>query len=236
MRKINFANWSWKWTILAALLIALFQSSFFTSVRYTGVAIGTVVTIGSSPIFTGIFDWLLFKRRPTRVWATATILAIIGVVLLFVDSCEAVVEPFGVMLALCAGMLFALYTISSKKLMEREDTLPAVAMTFTICAIMLLPLAARDGFGWMTVSGNVWPMLFMALVATSLAYILFLAGLQKINASSAVTLSLAEPLTAALLSVFLLGEYLSSTSWGGMLLVLCGIILLTFGTRQKQIL
>lgn len=236
MRKINFANWSWKWTILAALLIALFQSSFFTSVRYTGVAIGTVVTIGSSPIFTGIFDWLLFKRRPTRVWATATILAIIGVVLLFVDSCEAVVEPFGVMLALCAGMLFALYTISSKKLMEREDTLPAVAMTFTICAIMLLPLAARDGFGWMTVSGNVWPMLFMALVATSLAYILFLAGLQKINASSAVTLSLAEPLTAALLSVFLLGEYLSSTSWGGMLLVLCGIVLLTFGTRQKQFL
>lgn len=236
MRKINFANWSWKWTILAALLIALFQSSFFTSVRYTGVAIGTVVTIGSSPIFTGIFDWLLFKRRPTRVWATATILAIIGVVLLFVDSGEAVVEPFGVMLALCAGMLFALYTISSKKLMEREDTLPAVAMTFTICAIMLLPLAARDGFGWMTVSGNVWPMLFMALAATSLAYILFLAGLQKINASSAVTLSLAEPLTAALLSVFLLGEYLSSTSWGGMLLVLCGIVLLTFGTRQKQIL
>ena len=236
MRKINFVNWSWKWTILAALLIALFQSSFFTSVRYTGVAIGTVVTIGSSPIFTGIFDWLLFKRRPTRVWATATILAIIGVVLLFVDGGEAVVEPFGVMLALCAGMLFALYTISSKKLMEREDTLPAVAMTFTICAIMLLPLAARDGFGWMTVSGNVWPMLFMALAATSLAYILFLAGLQKINASSAVTLSLVEPLTAALLSVFLLGEYLSSTSWGGMLLVLCGIILLTFGTRQKQIL
>ncbi len=63
MRKINFKKWSWKWTILAALTIALFQCLFFTSVRFTGVAVGTVVTIGSAPVFSGIIEWIFWKRK-----------------------------------------------------------------------------------------------------------------------------------------------------------------------------
>lgn len=233
LRKINFRKWSWKWTVFAALAIALFQSLFFTSVRFTGVAVGTVVTIGSSPVFAGLLQWLIWKMRPTRVWATATGLAIVGCVLLFVNRGEAVVDPFGVGLALCAGFMFALYTNVSKKLMEREETLPAVAMTFTICALFLLPFAARDGFTWLAEPTNLWSMLFMALAATTLAYILFLAGLQKISSSAAVTLSLAEPLTAALLGVFLIGEYLSTTSWIGVGMLLSGIIVLTLGAKGK---
>lgn len=233
MGNIKLRTWSWKWTILAALAIALFQSLFFTSVRFTGVAVGTVVTIGSSPVFAGLIEWLIWKVRPTRVWAMATGLAIIGCVLLFVNRGGAVVDPIGVGLALCAGFMFALYTNVSKQLMAREETLPAVAMTFSICALFLLPFAARDGFSWVVEPTNLWPMLFMALAATSLAYILFLGGLQKISSSAAVTLSLAEPLTAAMLGVFLVGEYLSVTSWVGVGLLLSGIIVLTVGARKK---
>lgn len=232
MRKINFRTWSWKWTILAALAIALFQSLFFTSVRYTGVAVGTVITIGSAPVFAGGIEWLFWKVRPSLVWGKATALAITGCVLLFVNRGEAVIDPFGIGLALCAGFMFALYTNVSKQLMKNEETLPAVAMTFTICALFLLPFAARDGLGWLSEGNNLWSMLFMSIVATSLAYLLFLGGLQKINSSAAVTLSLAEPLTAAMLGVFLIGEYLSATSWIGVGLLLSGIIVLTLGGRK----
>lgn len=231
MKKIKFREWSWEWTILAALTIALFQSLFFTSVRYTGVAIGTVVTIGSSPVFAGIIEWLIFKQRPNRVWGIATALAIVGCVLLFVNKGETTVHPLGVCLALCAGTMFALYTNCSKRLTEREETLPAVAMTFTLCAIFLLPFS-QNGVSWTFEGQNLWPMLFMGLLATSVAYILYLAGLEKISSSSAVTLSLAEPLTAALLGVFLVGEYLSPTSWIGVILLLGGIIVLTLGSRR----
>ncbi|ATP38819.1 hypothetical protein CSE16_01640 [Solibacillus sp. R5-41] len=131
MRKINFRTWSWKWTILAALTIALFQSLFFASVRYTGVAVGTVITIGSAPVFAGVIEWLFWKGRPSQVWGMATGLAITGCVLLFVNHGEAVIDPFGIILALCAGFMFALYTNVSKQLMKHEETLPAVAMTFT---------------------------------------------------------------------------------------------------------
>ena len=56
MRKIHVKSWSWKWTIAAAILIGLFQISFFSSVRITGVALGTVVTIGSASIFAGVLE------------------------------------------------------------------------------------------------------------------------------------------------------------------------------------
>ncbi|CAM5212450.1 Putative inner membrane transporter YicL OS=Lysinibacillus sphaericus OX=1421 GN=yicL_3 PE=3 SV=1 [Lysinibacillus sphaericus] len=60
----------------------------------------------------------------------------------------------------------------------------------------------------------------MGVMCTSIAYLLFLSGLQKISSSSAVTLSLAEPLTAAMLGVLLVGEHLSSTSWVGVAMLL----------------
>lgn len=232
MRKISFRNWSWKWTILAAIAIALFQSLFFTSVRFTGVAVGTVVTIGSAPVFAGFIEWVFWKVRPNLVWAIATVLAIVGCLLLFMNQGETAINPLGIGLALAAGSMFALYTNVSKQLMKREETLPAVAMTFSICALFLLPLAAKDGFGWLTEGVNIWPILFMALAATSLAYILFLGGLKKISSSAAVTLSLAEPLTAALLGVFLVGEHLTFVAWIGVSLLLGGIVVLTFGTKK----
>lgn len=173
-----------------------------------------------------------WKVRPTLVWAIATVLAIVGCLLLFMNQGETAINPLGIGLALAAGSMFALYTNVSKQLMKREETLPAVAMTFSICALFLLPLAAKDGFGWLTEGVNIWPILFMALAATSLAYILFLGGLKKISSSAAVTLSLAEPLTAALLGVFLVGEHLTFVAWIGVSLLLGGIIVLTFGTKK----
>ncbi|MFP3427300.1 EamA family transporter, partial [Pseudoalteromonas sp. SIMBA_162] len=92
--------------------------------------------------------------------------------------------PIGVLLALSAGLMFALYTNCSKQLTEKEETLPAVAMTFSLCSVMLLPFSG-DGVTWAINQQNLFPIVFMGLAATSLAYILFLAGLEKISSSSA---------------------------------------------------
>lgn len=234
LRKIHISTWPWQWTFMAAASIALFQGLFFSSIRLTGVAIGTVVTIGSAPVFSGLLEWLLWKVRPTKVWRIATTLAIIGCVLLFVDSGEASVHMGGIALALCAGVSFAFYTNVSKKLMAREEALPVVAMTFSLCALLLVPFSVSEGYGWLVQSNNLWPMLFMAVMCTSVAYLLFLSGLQRINSSSAVTLSLAEPLTAAMLGVFFVGEYLSVASWVGVSMLLGGILVLTFGGKRTK--
>jgi len=233
LRKISFRTWSWKWTLLAAASIALFQGLFFTSIRLTGVALGTVVTIGSAPMFSGVIEWLLWKTRPTKVWGIATIMTITGCILLFINNGDGAIHIGGIGLAVCAGISFAIYTNMSKKLMAQQEALPAVAMTFSICALLLLPFSINSGFSWLAATQNFWTMLFMGVMCTSIAYLLFLSGLQKINSSSAVTLSLAEPLTAAMLGVLLVGEHLSLTSWCGVAMLLGGIVVLTFAGRKN---
>ncbi|MBQ0140859.1 MAG: EamA family transporter [Kurthia sp.] len=235
MKKINFKKWSWKQTFFAALAMALFQPLFFTSVNLTGVAVGTVVTIGSSPIFAGLIEWLFFKKNPGRTWLLATVLSIIGCTLLFTASGETIIVPSGIIFALFAGFMFASYTNVSKVLIAKEESLPAVAMTFTICGLILLPISLILGIEWIGQSSNWLPIMTMAFLGTSLAYILFLNGLQKISSSAAVTLSLGEPLTAALLGVFLVGETLSSLAWLGVAMLLGGILVVTFKRKNNPI-
>ena len=233
-RMIHWQTWPWKWNILAAISIALFQGFFFSSIRYTGVAIGTVVTIGSAPVFAGILEWLIWKVKPTKTWVISTTFAIVGCILLFAVGGDTTVNSLGILLALSGGCMFALYTNVSKRLTEKAATLPAVAMTFSLCAVLLVPFAWQGGFSWMGISENIWTMTYMGLMATSLAYMLFLGGLRAISSSAAVTLSLAEPLTAALLGAFFLGEYLAWTSWLGVVLIFAGILVLTIGTRVSR--
>jgi len=76
-------------------------------------------------------------------------------------------------------------------------------------------------------------VLYLGIATTSIAYILFSAGLKRIPSSSAVTLSLAEPLTAAILSVLVVGERLNVTSWIGVALLLGGILVLTLSGRKR---
>lgn len=233
MRKISFRNWPWKPTIYAAISMALFQYFFFTSVRLTGVAIGTVVTIGSAPVFSGIIEWVIVKRRPTIVWVMATTMAIIGCGLLFLNKDGVVVNPIGVGMSLTAGSLFALYTLVNKEVLEKVRPTPAVAVIFSLSALLLMPfLFIVETSGLWTWNG-LFVVLFLGWATTTIAYILFSTGLQHIPSSSAVTLSLAEPLTAALLSVIVVGERLAALSWGGVFLLLGGIIVLTLGSRRR---
>ena len=233
MKKINFHTWPWKTTIVAALCMALFQPLFFTSVRVTGIAIGTVVAIGSAPIFSGLIEWFYLKLRPSRAWIMATALSVIGCSLLFLNKDALTVNPLGVTLSLIAGFVFAIYTIVSKALLVKVEAIPAVAMTFSISAIMLMPFLFIFDSSWVTEPENILTILYLGFMTTSVAYILYLKGLQKVPSSSAVTLSLGEPLTAAVLSVFIVGEVLSAVSWVGVLLLLGGIVVLTFSGRKR---
>lgn len=233
MKKINLRSWPYRITFIAALCMALFQPLFFTSVRVTGIAIGTVVAIGSAPIFSGLIEWLFLKMKPSRSWVVATSLAVIGCSLLFLNKDSLTVNPVGVSLSLMAGLVFAVYTIVSKEILRKVEAIPAVAMTFSLSALMLFPFLFIFDSSWVLEPSNSLTILYLGFMTTSVAYILYLTGLQKVPSSSAVTLSLGEPLTAAVLSVFIVGEVLSPVSWAGVALLLGGIIVLTLSGRKR---
>lgn len=231
MKKINLRSWTWKETVLAALCIGLFQMLFFSSVKLTGVAIASVVAIGSAPVFSGLVEWTILKQRPTRIWMISTGFALLGCLFLFLNSGAVTVNPVGVLLSLGAGIVFAIYTMSSKSLVAKQDAVAAVAMTFSVAAIFLSPFYVIHGAAWTLAPMNAWVLIYLGIGTTTLAYIFYTTGLRRIPSSSALTLSLAEPTTAAILGVFVVGEVFTWNSWVGIFLLLGSIIVLTIGAK-----
>ncbi|WP_175638231.1 EamA family transporter [Metabacillus schmidteae] len=231
--KFNVNNWPVKTTLLASICMALYQPLFFSAVTITGVAIGTVVAIGSAPILSGFIEWIYFKKRPGTLWWGSTILSILGCLMLFVNKESAHVDPVGLLLALGAGLSFAGYTVVSRELVEKYSTLLVVAAVFTLSAIMLSPLLFVFDMSWLISVQGASVSLHLGILATGVAYLLFAKGLSNVSSSTAVTLALAEPLTAALLGVFILGEFLNAISWLGILFLLLGIGILIWSSEHS---
>jgi len=232
--KINPSRWPLKHIVIVALALALFQFCFFSSVRLTGVAVGTVVSIGSAPVFSGLMEWIILRTPPNRQWFIATTLAIIGSMLLFFNKELVIIEPLGIMFAFGAGFLFATYTFLNKKVLEKIDTIEAIAVVFTISAFVLLPFFFNFSSEGLLTKSGILAVLYIGIVTTALGYLLFVNGLKYIPSSAATTLSLAEPFTAAVLGVVIVGEYLNMSAWFGVILLMLGIVVLTIRPRRRE--
>jgi DME family drug/metabolite transporter len=224
--------WAPRSALAGALGVAGFQLCFFAAVEATGVAVGTVVAIGSGPGFAGLFGLALRGERPTRRWALATLLAVAGAALLVLAGVAADLDPAGVVLALGAGACYGLYTVTSKILLDAGHQPEGVmAVAFGLGGLLLAPALALADTAWLAAPGGAALALYLGLIPTAVAYLLFASGLERLPAASVATLTLAEPLTAAALGVVVLGERPGPVAGVGALLVLSGLLVLADRSR-----
>lgn len=220
-------QWPLSWTLLSAGCIAAYQLLFFSAVHMTGVAIGTMVAIGSAPILAGFLSRILRQEYLTRRWFLSTTLAVTGSMLLIGSTNQgSELHLTGVVFAFGAGLCYAGYSITTKRILDYQMPEAVIAVVFTIGAIILSPALFFSNLNWLAQTSGSLMILHLGLIATAIAYILFARGLQQIPVSSAVTLTLAEPLTAAFLGIFVLQEIFSSSFLVGMLLLFTGLAVL----------
>lgn len=231
----NPSLWYSKSTILAAMYISLYQLFFFAGVLKTGVAVGTVVTIGSAPMFAGLISRFFRHATLGTNWTIATVMSVFGCVLLITGGQEELsMNIIGIVLALGAGASYALYAAESKRLLEVFPAEAVTGVVFFIGALLLSPFLFVYSLEWLWSYEGVLVALHLGLFATALSYVLFSYGLAKIPFPKAVTLSLAEPVTAAFLGVFLLKEELTLTSQIGILFVFSGLIILSLANIMEK--
>lgn len=215
--------------MLAAGATASYQLCFFGGVRLAGVAIGTLVGVGSGPVWGGLLGWFGRKERPSRRWAVATALGIAGVAALaaFSRGEAGDVDPLGIVLALGAGLSYAAFALWSKDLTDHHDPDLVMTWVFLLSALALVPIGLAAGIGPLLTPDGTGMVLWLGVVSLAAAYLLFGRGIAGVTVGVATTLSLAEPLTAATLGLVVLDERLTPGAWGGVALVLAGLVALT---------
>ena len=217
--------------------LAVYQPLFFLGTERNGVAVSTVIALGSAPVLAGLLEWALTRRLPSPIWMSATALATVGVVLLGVGGGaeSGGADPVGVLGAIGAGASFAIIANAQRRLLDSGwdafTVVGAMGVGAALVSAMALPFV---DLAWVFQPSGLVMTLWLGLATIAVAYTLFTWGLQGLTAATAATLTLGEPLTAALLGVTVLGEQLSPLAIGGLTVLGAGLAALAWGSRRSR--
>ncbi len=222
--------------LLGGAAVAVYQLGWFAGLRRTGVALGTVVGIGSGPVMAGLLHLARRRGGLTRAWALGTAATVAGAAFLAARGAgDAAADPLGLALTLCAVFGYVVSVEAAQHVMERGlDPAGAMAGIFGAGAILLVPVLASQSLSWVASARGAALALHLGLVTLALAYTLYAWGLRGLAVPTVVTLTLAEPLTAAVLGTALLGERLGPAGWAGAALIAVGLLLAARGAAAPE--
>jgi len=224
--------------IVSTLCISLYPLAFYSSMYFAGVAIGTIVSLGSAPILTALLERVLDKKALTKSWLVACVAGLSGITLLTVSEGQISTHSeslLGIILGLIAGATYAFYSWGARKLIGAEiPSRVVMGSLFGLASCLLLPLLFWYGAPLAESVTNLSVALYLAVFPMLGGYLLFGFALARIPASYVTTLTLLEPVVATLLSLFVLGEVLSLSGWSGLLLIMLSLVLLVLSSPDFQ--
>ncbi|TXL84404.1 EamA family transporter [Streptomyces sp. IB2014 016-6] len=209
--------------------LAVFQSAYFAAVEETGLAVGTVVTLGAGPVLIALGARLTMGERLGGGGLTAVVGALAGLAVLVLGGDGATVRPAGIAYAVLAAAGYAAITLLTRRLGRdggTADSLSTTAWAFAVAGLCVLPLAAGEGLLPHTAEPAqvLWLLLYVAAVPTALAYALYFAGAAVVRSATVSVIMLLEPVSAAVIAVALLGEQLTVATVAGTLLLLAAVV------------
>lgn len=223
---------------LTGACLALYQPLFFLGTARNGVAVGTVVALGSAPILAGLLEWALTRRMPSPTWIAATTLATLGVVLLGLGGEAGAgggTDSVGLLGSVGAGASFAVIANAQRRLLDAGwDPFTVVGSMGASSALLCAFAIPFVDLAWMGTPSGLVMALWLGLATISVAYVLFTWGLSGLTAATAATLTLGEPLTASVLGIVVLGERLSLLAIAGLVVLAAGLALLAWGSRAPR--
>jgi len=223
--------------LLTGAMTAFYQVCYFTSISYIGVATATLITLCTAPVWVALLASLILHERFTLGILLAGLCAVGGTALLVnVQPGQITVRSqiLGVCLALSSALAYASVTLCSRLLSRRYHPLQSLTVSFFAGAVFLLPIALITGLvlqypfvGWIA-------LLYLGIVTTAFAYVLYFSGIRHTPATVASIATLLEPLTSTILAWWLLGENLGTSGIIGGVLLLIAIGTLYWDLRWNQ--
>ena len=224
--------------IAAGLFFAGDLAVWHWSIVLTTVANATLLA-NVAPIFVTLAVWLLYRRRPSALFAVGLSTAIAGVVLLVGGDIHVGGRPlFGDFLGVVTAMFYAAYQLTVTRLRSRAGTAAIMAWSALVNAAALLPVALVSGERFLPATGTGWLTLMgLALISQAAGQSLIAYAMAHLPATFSSVGLLLQPVMAALFAWILLGETPGAIAIGGGIAVLIGIRIVhqaELGSRQRE--
>lgn len=225
--------------LVGAIAMAIYPLAFYSSMHHAGVAIGSVVSLASAPLASGVLERIIDKRSLSPWWMLAALLGIIGSTLLCVsklqDSTAAPTTILGILLGLLAGITYATYSWAVHRLMDSGiGRAASMGSVFGLGGALLMPVLVLTGAPLLSSPTAFTVATYMVLVPMFLGYLLFGFGLTRVSASTATTITLSEPAIATVLAVLVVGEELETLGWIGLGVIALVLAILAAAPTNTQ--
>lgn len=216
----------WVFTSIAGIFLAFHFILWFESLNYTSVASSTVL-VTLQPLFAFAGTYFFFKEKLSIKTLVSGLIAVLGSVLIgYGDFKISGSALYGDILALIACALITGYLLFGQDVRQRLSliTYTFVVYSFSTITLFFYIIAKGESFGPYPASEWMW-FLLLAIIPNLLGHTLFNWSLKWVSTNVISIAILFEPVGAAILAYFILGELLSSSQIIGGTVVLCGIIL-----------
>ena len=222
--------------LVAGLSMAFFNLLFFSGVKILGVALGSCLIIGSAPLWAGFLEFVFYRNLPSQKWMIGIIIAISGGALMAISQAQNIGFSFsGLMVCLSAGFCYSLYSITAKSLVQHASPLKVSTYIFLIAVSIATPVAwLSTGLPSFTLT-DMMIVLYLGIVVTGIAYLLYSTALKIINVSTAVSLGLLEPVVAFTLAIIVVNEPVSIGSGIGLVAILSGLLFVLKSETQNKL-
>ena len=212
----------------ALLGVTIFYWSYFRAVELGGAALAAIL-LYTAPAWVALAAALWLGERLTVRKSLAVVSTLAGIALVALGSGSGGTGDTGlsatrgtaIAWGLLAGVAYAAYYLFGKRYFERYEASTLFAYALPLGAVLLLPavtFVSKSAADWLV-------LLFLAIVPTYGAYLLYSIGLARVEATRAATVATLEPVAAAALAYAVWGEALRGLGYVGAALVLSGVLL-----------
>lgn len=215
--------------LLFGVALAVVTYSYFLAVQHLPVTIAVMIQY-TGPTLIALYSAVVQRRMPPpRVWM-ALGLTLLGIALLaglsqvLGGSAAKGVTALGIVIAAASAVIMAVYILVGERLGKRLQPQTSVFYGFTLAALLWLVVQPPWQFQTAAFAPDTWPLvLAVGIIGTLVPFGLFLAAINRLDATRAAILATLEPVTAAALSWVLLNQGLDTWQVVGALLVLTGV-------------
>jgi drug/metabolite transporter, DME family len=223
----------------AVLGVTILYWAYFRTVELGGAALAAIL-LYTAPAWVAVAAALWLGERLTARKSVAVALTLVGIALVAFGSGSGVTGGAGaatvrmsaVAWGLTAGLAYAAYYLFGKRYFTRYEASTLFAYALPAGAALLLPavtFAPKSAAEWVV-------LVFLAVVPTYGAYLLYGFGLARLEATRAATVATLEPVAAAVLAYVVWGEALRGLGYLGAALVLAGVLLVATEREKREVL
>lgn len=216
----------WRWVLLSGTALALHFASWILSLSYTSVA-SSVVLVTTSPLFVGLGSYLFLKERPTPALGVGIALSVLGAVVIGWGDFQLGGQALlGDALALVGAWGASAYFLVGRRLRAKLSLSEYVLPVYGVCAVLLLGLALAVGTPLTGFAAPTYMIfLLLALGPQMVGHSTLNWALRYLSAGAVAVVTLGEPVGAALVAHWVLGEPLRGATLGGGAMILAGVAL-----------